>query len=53
MIALSIFNRMSMHQKAWEKVLDASNRDDGVLEVRDAKTRFITSIASKINRWSS
>ena len=22
------------HQQAWEKVLDASNRDDGVLEVR-------------------
>lgn len=34
MIALSIFNRMSLHQKAWEKVLDASNRDEGVLEVR-------------------
>ena len=34
MSALSIFNRMSLHQKAWEKVLDASNRDEGVLKVR-------------------
>ena len=35
-----------------EIVPDTKNDDEGVLEVRDAKTRFITSIASKINRWS-
>ena len=35
-----------------KKIVDANNPDEGVLEARDAKARFITSIASKINRWS-